>query len=329
MHEPDGYPPANDDVLAAARGAGWPARPVLPREPARRPGRRGRALPGRRRPGDQAPPARRAVHARPPEVRALVALAHERCAAGPDPRRPRDPGARPARGRARRGVPGRAADPRPRRDLRPVAGSGASPPTTRTCCSTPPGGCPADLQALFSLVPPGQILFASDAPYGTTAMSAAFQLRSALQVGLSPDQIRSIASEQSLRIAAGEPLEPAGPAVGERERPRTCCSTAWRSFVMLGAIATMRGVDAGRDARARPARLRRTRRDRRRARVRGDPRAARRLRRSDAAEHPDDRRRIAFLILAATVARTPDVPIPESVAQSVDCAPRSASARSA
>ena len=86
---------------------------------------------------------------------------------------------------------------------------------------------PADLQALFSLVPPGQILFASDAPYGNTLMSAVFQLRSALQVGLSPEQIRSIASEQSLRIAAGEPLA-ARRAGGRRARARlrTCCWTA-------------------------------------------------------------------------------------------------------
>jgi hypothetical protein len=44
-----------------------------------------------------------------------------------------------------------------------------------------------------------------------------------------------------------------------------------------------------------------------------------------AAEHPDERRRITFLILAATVAKTPDVPIPAAVTDSV---PRSASARS-
>src|SRR5207302_2546183 len=42
---------------------------------------------------------------------------------------------------------------------------------------------PADLQALFSLVPPGQIVFASDAPYGATPMSAAFMIRHALQCG--------------------------------------------------------------------------------------------------------------------------------------------------
>ena len=89
---------------------------------------------------------------------------------------------------------------------------------------------PADLQALFALVPPGQILFASDAPYGKTAMSAAFQLRTALQVGLSAEQIRSIASEQALRIAAGEPLQPAGPGRRRaRAGRRTCCSTASRS----------------------------------------------------------------------------------------------------
>ena len=49
---------------------------------------------------------------------------------------------------------------------------------------------PTDLQALLALVPPGQILFASDAPYGATAMSATWALRHALQVGLSPDQMR-------------------------------------------------------------------------------------------------------------------------------------------
>jgi len=31
------------------------------------------------------------------------------------------------------------------------------------------------------------------------------------------------------------------------------------------------------------------------------------------AENPDDRRRLTFLILAATVARTPDVPLPTGV----------------
>jgi hypothetical protein len=48
-----------------------------------------------------------------------------------------------------------------------------------------------------------------------------------------------------------------------------------------------------------------------------------------AAEHPDERRRITFLILAATVAKTPDVPIPASVLNRERSAARSAVARSA
>jgi predicted TIM-barrel fold metal-dependent hydrolase len=73
---------------------------------------------------------------------------------------------------------------------------------------------PADFVALFSLVPPGQILWASDNPYGQPLHAAAFQLRYAVAVGLRGDQIRSIAGAQIELILAGE--EPAyfGPAPG-------------------------------------------------------------------------------------------------------------------
>jgi hypothetical protein len=168
---------------------------------------------------------------------------------------------------------------------------------------------PSDLMALFTLIPPGQILFASDAPYGNTSSSAAFQLRSALVAGLSPEQLRCIASEQALRIAAGEPLAPAGPPVGEPERAPHVLLDRVAQFLMLGAIAGMRG---------------------------GDPTEMLALARlscdvpedvDDApvfaaivellngyeaytAEHPDDRRRITLLILAATLARTPEIPLP-------------------
>jgi uncharacterized protein len=66
---------------------------------------------------------------------------------------------------------------------------------------------PADFVALFSLVPPGQLLWASDNPYGYPLHAAAFQLRYARLVGLRGDQIRSIAGEQIDRILKGE--EPA------------------------------------------------------------------------------------------------------------------------
>jgi hypothetical protein len=169
---------------------------------------------------------------------------------------------------------------------------------------------PADLNTLFSLVPPGQIMFASDAPYGQTAMSASFMLRTALQVGLSTEQIISVAGGQALRIAAGQSLKPMGPAVGERERAPHALLDRVSEFLLLGTIASMRGLDAGAEMLA-LARLACDVPDeiddapvfeaiRRLIDVHDDIRAV----------DPTDRRRLAFLILALTVARTPDVPVP-------------------
>ena len=73
---------------------------------------------------------------------------------------------------------------------------------------------PADLMFLFSLVPPGQILWASDSPYGRPSGSLAFQLRCAVQAGLSPAAIRMIAGGQMERILDGRPGLDAGPAPG-------------------------------------------------------------------------------------------------------------------
>jgi uncharacterized protein len=188
---------------------------------------------------------------------------------------------------------------------------------------------PADLETLFSLVPPGQIVFASDAPYGNTFISAAFQMRWALQLGYSPDQVRSVASGQSLRLAAGEPLAPCGPAIGERERAPHVLLDRVAGFLLFSALGTMRGID--------PTEMLAL------ARLACDVPdsiddapvfAAIRVLLDDyeeyAAEHPDERRRITFLILAATVARTPDVPVPPRVLErDSDSAPRSAAARSA
>jgi uncharacterized protein len=62
----------------------------------------------------------------------------------------------------------------------------------------------ADHLALFSHVPPGQILFGSDIPYGRTVAAAAVVLRSALAAGLSDDQVRSVAGAQLQRLLAGD-----------------------------------------------------------------------------------------------------------------------------
>jgi predicted TIM-barrel fold metal-dependent hydrolase len=73
---------------------------------------------------------------------------------------------------------------------------------------------PIDLVALFAYAPPGRVLFASDAPYGMPAMNAILTLRCALQAGLSPEQIRAVAGDQLQRLLAGEAPLDAGPAPG-------------------------------------------------------------------------------------------------------------------
>ncbi len=103
----------------------------------------------------------------------------------------------------------------------------------------------ADLRALYTLVPPGQIVFASDAPYGNTLLSGVTQIRLALQFGLSHEQIRSIMSEQALRIAAGLPLQPAGPAVGEGDRAPHVLLDRVSQYLMMGMILSIRAPDAG------------------------------------------------------------------------------------
>jgi predicted TIM-barrel fold metal-dependent hydrolase len=77
---------------------------------------------------------------------------------------------------------------------------------------------PGDMITLFSLVPPGQILWASDSPYGQPFSSAAQHVRYAVEAGLGPEAIRSIAGEQIERLLAGEEaLSPPGP---QGESPR-------------------------------------------------------------------------------------------------------------
>lgn len=70
----------------------------------------------------------------------------------------------------------------------------------------------ADQLALMTLIPPGQILFASDAPYGRTVASAAIVLRAALAVGLTREQIRAVAGGQLKRLLAGADPLYLGPA---------------------------------------------------------------------------------------------------------------------
>ena len=72
----------------------------------------------------------------------------------------------------------------------------------------------SDLLTLFATVPPGQILYASDMPYGGPRYPALLMLRCARAVGLTPEQAAVIAGGQLERVLAGEDLLDLGPAAG-------------------------------------------------------------------------------------------------------------------
>ncbi len=71
-----------------------------------------------------------------------------------------------------------------------------------------------DLLVLFSHVPPGQILYATDIPFGAPMNGIVLAMRCALQARLSPEQLASVAHGQLERLVAGEDAIDAGPAPG-------------------------------------------------------------------------------------------------------------------
>ena len=72
---------------------------------------------------------------------------------------------------------------------------------------------PVDLLDFFHQVPPEQILYASDYPYGRQPQSLTIALRTAIRTGLDDGQLRDMLAGNAKRIAAGdEPLEPTQPS---------------------------------------------------------------------------------------------------------------------
>jgi hypothetical protein len=309
FHEPDGYRDANDTTIAAAAASDGRLVPfcrVDPNDDAVGEARRALAAGAR---GIKLHPRAEQFPLDHPQVRELFAIADERRL--------------PVLIHAGRGIPAlgehavelAAAYPEARvilahagiTDLSWIWRVAADLPNLLFDSSWWIG---ADLLALFSLVPPGQIVFASDMPYGHTIMSAQGQVRLMLQAGLTHEQIHSITRGQSLRIAAGEPLQAAGPAVGERERAGHVLLDRVTEFLQMGTVMSMRGFDLGPEMLA-LARL---------ASVVPDDiddapvfAAIRKLLEQfeqATAEDPENRRRLAFLMTAMTVARTPDVPLP-------------------
>jgi predicted TIM-barrel fold metal-dependent hydrolase len=75
---------------------------------------------------------------------------------------------------------------------------------------------PIDLLSFFHLVPPEQVVYASDYPYGLQPQSLLLALRTARSAGLTEPQIRELLAGNARRIADGEPpLEPSRPQGAE------------------------------------------------------------------------------------------------------------------
>jgi uncharacterized protein len=102
---------------------------------------------------------------------------------------------------------------------------------------------PADVQALFALVPPGQILMASDAPYGSPVWAAVMTTRNALQVGLDHEQVAAVAGGQALRLVNGQDPAELGPAVGWERLSRDPLLDRVYSFLMSALGQMFNGVE--------------------------------------------------------------------------------------
>jgi hypothetical protein len=213
MHEPAGYPPANDRVLEAAEASNgrlFAYCRVDPRADAVAEARRCLDAGAR---GIKLHPRAERFTLSEPAVRELVALAHERRL--------------PVLIHAGRGIPALGRDtvqlsgdfPDARLILAHAAISDLAwlwrvlPDHPNLLIDTA-WWDPADMMALFTLVPPGHILWASDSPYGLPLTSAVMHLRLAVQAGLGDEAIRSIAGGQMQRILDRADLQDAGPAPG-------------------------------------------------------------------------------------------------------------------
>jgi hypothetical protein len=253
MHEPDGYPAANDAVLAAAAASGGrftPLARIAPNAPG--------AVEEAKRCLD-AGAAGFKLHPRSdvfglphPVVDDVVALAHERRA--------------PVLFHAGRGIPhlGEAVVELARRypgarlilahagisDLGWIAEDAAR--LDNLFFDTAWWNVADHLQ-LYATIPPGRILYASDMPYGPGIFAAFCFLRVARAVGLGPEALRAIAGGQLARVVAGEEPADLGPAPGvdavgrrviETERVVSYCSVslqlAFRGFDPSESISLAR-----------------------------------------------------------------------------------------
>jgi uncharacterized protein len=213
MHEPDGYPVANDRVLEAARNSGGRLVGFCRLDPRDEPVTEARRCLDAGAKGIKLHPRAEQFTLSEPGVREIVALAHERRV--------------PVLIHAGRGIPALGRDTvrlsGEFTDARLILAHAAISdlawlwrvlPEHPNLFVDTAWWDPADMMAMFALVPPGNLLWASDSPYGRPLVSAVLHLRFALQAGLGTEAVRVIAGAQIERLLdGGEPLD-AGPPPG-------------------------------------------------------------------------------------------------------------------
>jgi hypothetical protein len=236
MHEPDGYPPANDHIIATALHSDGVLVPFCRVDPRAEPVaeiRRCLALGAR---GVKLHPRAEQFEMTDPGVREIVEVAEEQRLA--------------ILIHAGRGIPALGAhvleyanEFRNARFILAHAGVCDLAWIWREAAAHPnvffdtAWWSVADQLAMFSLVPPGQILYATDIPFGTPQQTVIGVFRAALQAGLSDEQLASVASGQLERIVAGEDTRDLGPAP-HPEGVRSDPLLARVNYYLVAAFAT-------------------------------------------------------------------------------------------
>lgn len=244
MHEPDGYGPANDHVLEEAVRSGGRLLALARIDPkidgAIEEAQRCLAAGAR---GFKLHPRSDEFGLPHPVVEQLVALAHEHRA--------------PVLFHAGRGIPnlGESVTDMARRhpgarlilahagisDLGWIAPAAAELPNLLFDTSW---WHVSDHLQLYSTIRPGQILYASDMPYGPGIFAAFVFLRCATAVGHPPEVLREIAGGQLARVVAGEDLADLGPAPGPAAvGPRVIEAERVISYAATAAQIAFRGID--------------------------------------------------------------------------------------
>jgi uncharacterized protein len=246
LAEPDGYRDANDAVLAAAAASGGRLVAFARLDPHAAPLREARRCLEAGARGIKLHPRAERFTLDHPALEEVWALAHERRL--------------PMIVHAGRGIPALGAHavelctrfPGLRlilahAGISDLAWIGRRAQSLANLCFDTSWWAPSDLLALFATVPPGQILFASDAPYGRVPSAALQTSRVARQAGLDEERVRLVMGGQLARLLAGEEPLDAGPPRGAQsvavdvllDRAATFLTGAFAQYVRGGSGAEM------------------------------------------------------------------------------------------